>query len=142
MHAQPYSDVKHLLEGIKGKGKEFYDGREIWSNGLSVRPTFWTGSIELSPVVNIKNDQVMRDKQPIWNILAEIKGIDHMDEKIIVGNHRDAWCFGASDPNSGTAIVLEVARVLGKMMENGWRPKRTIMFVNFDAEEYNLFGST
>lgn len=139
---QPYNDVKHLLEAIDGKGKLIPDGRSVWIKGEFVKPKFWTGSLDSSPVVNLKNEQVERDRQPIWNVVAELKGVDHLDEKIIIGNHRDAWCFGASDPNSGTAIMLDVARVFGKMTEFGWRPKRTILFVNFDAEEYNMIGST
>jgi len=103
---------------------------------------YWTGSLEQSPTVHLQNEQVEKDRQPIWNVFGEIKGTDALEEKVIIGNHRDAWCFGASDPNSGTAVMLEVARVFGKMMEFGWRPLRTIVFANWDASQYNLIGST
>jgi hypothetical protein len=63
-------------------------------------------------------------------------------KKIVVGNHRDSWCFGAADPGSGTAVMLEVARLLGELREKGWRPLRTVEFASWDAEEYNLIGST
>jgi len=59
-----------------------------------------------------------------------------------VGNHRDAWCFGASDPGSGTAVMLEVIRIFGELRQLGWRPLRTIEFASWDGEEYNLIGST
>jgi len=58
-----------------------------------------------------------------------------------LGNHRDAWIFGALDPISGTAALLEIARVLGKFKRRGWRPRRTILFCNWGAEEYGLVGS-
>lgn len=61
---------------------------------------------------------------------------------MILGNHRDAWTFGAVDPNSGTAALLEVARRLMKLQEKGWKPRRTIVLCNWDAEEYGLIGST
>lgn len=61
---------------------------------------------------------------------------------MILGNHRDAWTFGAVDPNSGTAALLDIARRLGKMQKSGWRPRRTIILCNWDAEEYGLIGST
>lgn len=61
---------------------------------------------------------------------------------VLLGNHRDAWTFGAVDPNSGTAALLELARVIGKLMEEGWRPHRSIVLCSWDAEEYALIGST
>jgi N-acetylated-alpha-linked acidic dipeptidase len=128
------------LQAIKGKGKKVDD--DGWIGGVPQVDEYWTGSLSSSPTVHLQNENHENYRQPIWNVLGEIKGTDHLEEKIIIGNHRDAWCFGASDPNSGTAIMLEVARVLGKMMEFGWRPLRTIVFANWDAKEYNLIGST
>uniref|UniRef100_A0A6N2N2R4 Aminopeptidase NAALADL1 n=1 Tax=Salix viminalis TaxID=40686 RepID=A0A6N2N2R4_SALVM len=61
---------------------------------------------------------------------------------VVVGNHRDPWTFGAVDPNSGTAALLEVARRLMKLEKRGWKPRRTIVLCNWDAEEYGLIGST
>ncbi|GKE81867.1 probable glutamate carboxypeptidase LAMP1 isoform X2, partial [Tanacetum coccineum] len=61
---------------------------------------------------------------------------------VILGNHRDAWTFGAVDPNSGTAALLEVAERLEKLRKQGWKPRRSIIFCNWDAEEYGLVGST
>ena len=58
----------------------------------------------------------------------------------MVGNHRDAWGFGAMDPSSGTASMLEVARVLGEKLKTGWRPRRTIIFLSWGAEEFGLTG--
>ena len=75
------------------------------------------------------------------NTYAVIPG--HLsDEVVMVGNHRDAWVFGASDPNSGTASVHEMVKGMGKLLRNGWRPLRTIVFASWDAEEYGLVGST
>ena len=56
-------------------------------------------------------------------------------------NKRDAWGFGALDPNSGTAQMMEVARVMAERLKTGWRPRRTIMFLSWGAEEYSLCGS-
>lgn len=74
--------------------------------------------------------------------MGRIPGRDPHESKLIIGTHRDAWCFGASDPNSGTAVMLDVARVLGTMRDFGWKPLRTIEFYSWDATEYNLMGST
>ncbi|KAI3917730.1 hypothetical protein MKW98_021492 [Papaver atlanticum] len=78
----------------------------------------------------------------IENVIAVIEGVEEPDRFVILGNHRDAWTFGAVDPNSGTAALLDVARRLGKMQKSGWRPRRTIILCNWDAEEYGLIGST
>ena len=59
-----------------------------------------------------------------------------------MGNHRDAWVFGAIDPSSGTAVQLELARAFGTMLNQGWKPRRTIVFCSWGAEEYALIGST
>ncbi|KAJ7368620.1 Zn-dependent exopeptidase [Mycena albidolilacea] len=78
---------------------------------------------------------------PIWNTMAAIPG--HVrDEVIVIGNHRDGWVLGASDPISGTAALHEVVRGFGALLRAGWKPLRTIVFANWDAEEYGLIGST
>ncbi|CAL4199181.1 unnamed protein product, partial [Meganyctiphanes norvegica] len=64
------------------------------------------------------------------------------DRYVLIGNHRDAWGYGSIDPSSGTAALLETARVLGQLKKEGWRPRRTIVFCSWGAEEYGLIGST
>ena len=58
-----------------------------------------------------------------------------------MGNHRDAWVLGAIDPTSGTASMLEISRVLSDMKLNkGWKPKRSLIFCSWGAEEFGLIG--
>ncbi|KAK4283888.1 hypothetical protein QN277_000792 [Acacia crassicarpa] len=78
----------------------------------------------------------------IDNVVGVIKGAEEPDRFVILGNHRDAWTFGAVDPNSGTAALLEIAQRLGKLQRRGWKPRRTIILCSWDAEEYGLTGST
>ncbi|CAI0426201.1 unnamed protein product, partial [Linum tenue] len=78
----------------------------------------------------------------IHNIIGVIEGSDEPDRFVLLGNHRDAWTFGAADPNSGTAALLEVAQRLARLQKKGWKPRRTIIFCSWDAEEYGLIGST
>ena len=81
----------------------------------------------------------------IHNIYATIPGVDYGtpdDRMVVLGNHRDAWVFGAVDPNSGTAALLEVSRAFGTLLREGWRPRRTIVLCSWDGEEYGLLGST
>ncbi|KAG2300097.1 hypothetical protein Bca52824_036569 [Brassica carinata] len=78
----------------------------------------------------------------IENVIGVIEGEEEPDRYVIIGNHRDAWTFGAVDPNSGTAVLLEIAQRLDKLQKRGWKPRRTIILCNWDAEEYALIGST
>ncbi|KAG6480915.1 hypothetical protein ZIOFF_057503 [Zingiber officinale] len=78
----------------------------------------------------------------IKNIFDVILGREEADRYVILGNHRDAWTFGAVDPNSGTATLLDVARRYGSLLRSGWRPRRTIIICSWDAEEFGMIGST
>uniref|UniRef100_A0A453FFP6 Glutamate carboxypeptidase 2 n=1 Tax=Aegilops tauschii subsp. strangulata TaxID=200361 RepID=A0A453FFP6_AEGTS len=78
----------------------------------------------------------------IENVFAVIEGAEEPDRYVILGNHRDAWTFGAADPNSGTAAMIELAQRFSMLQKQGWRPRRTIIFCSWDAEEYGLTGST
>lgn len=78
---------------------------------------------------------------PIWNTMGVIPG--HIrDEIVVVGNHRDAWVMGATDPSSGTVSAHEFVRGLGVLLKSGWKPLRTLVIASWDAEEYGLMGST
>jgi N-acetylated-alpha-linked acidic dipeptidase len=76
------------------------------------------------------------------NVLGLLRGTEEPDRLVILGNHRDAWIYGAVDPSSGTAALLETARALGTAARKGFRPRRTILFANWDGEEQLLGGST
>jgi N-acetylated-alpha-linked acidic dipeptidase len=78
----------------------------------------------------------------IWDVTGSIAGTDFPDEWVVAGNHRDAWVYGAVDPNSGTAAMLEAVHGIGALLKQGWKPKRRIVFCSWDAEEEGLIGST
>jgi N-acetylated-alpha-linked acidic dipeptidase len=82
------------------------------------------------------------DIKPAYNVVAKMKGAQLPDEWIIRGNHHDAWVNGADDPISGMVALLEEARVLGELAKTGWKPRRTIVYAAWDAEEPGLIGST
>lgn len=94
-----------------------------------------------SPVVRVvvRLDDRIR---PIWTVTGMIRGSEHHDQIVIVGNHRDAWVYGGVDPSSGSAALMELARTLGDLRRGGWQPKRSILFASWDAEEFTLTSST
>jgi N-acetylated-alpha-linked acidic dipeptidase len=80
-------------------------------------------------------------QRPIYDVIAKLHGTDD-GEWVVMGNHHDAWVFGAADPGSGTAVMLETARALGELTRGGWKPRRTIVMCEWDGEEPGLLGST
>ncbi|WP_158944997.1 M28 family metallopeptidase [Granulicella sp. S190] len=78
----------------------------------------------------------------IWDVIGKIPGTDNSEDWVVAGNHRDAWVYGAVDPNSGTAAMLETVHGLGALLKQGWKPQRTIVIGSWDAEEEGLIGST
>ncbi|CAO3645474.1 unnamed protein product [Cunninghamella echinulata] len=100
---------------------------------------YYTGPSQLEVnLININDNQI----RPIWNVIGRIDGAEEPDRVIILGNHRDSWSYGAIHPSSGSASLLELVRVFGKLLESGWRPRRTIIFASWDAKEYGAVGST
>lgn len=126
-----WRDAQKLLQVIKGHGKAISNVEE-WHEWTGAVPDveWWTGD-QKSPIVHLKNEQDEVERQPIYNVLGKIVGIEQPEKAIIIGNHRDAWCFGAADPGSGTAVFLEVVRIFGELKKQGWRPLRTIEFASW-----------
>jgi hypothetical protein len=79
----------------------------------------------------------------VFNTVGEIKGSEKPDEFVVIGAHLDSWDLGTgtTDNGTGSCVILECARVLGKLAKEGVRPKRTIRFVLYTGEEEGLFGS-
>ncbi|XP_025771271.1 N-acetylated-alpha-linked acidic dipeptidase-like protein [Puma concolor] len=90
--------------------------------------------------VSVHNRLELRNSS---NVLGIIRGAVEPDRYVLYGNHRDSWVHGAVDPSSGTAVLLELSRVLGTLLKKGtWRPRRSIVFASWGAEEFGLIGST
>lgn len=128
-----YGDAAPLLVRLGGP-----DAPPAWRGGLNLtRHALGPGPVEVT--LSLQMNQTVAT---IRNVIAIIEGAEDPDRYVLMGNHRDAWTFGAADPNSGTAALLETARGFGQMLRGGWRPRRTIVLCSWDAEEYALIGST
>ncbi|XP_062214374.1 probable glutamate carboxypeptidase VP8 [Phragmites australis] len=109
-----------------------------WQAGLRVD----AGGVGPGPTLVNFTYQEDRKFATIHDIFAIIKGYEEPDRYVILGNHRDAWTYGAVDPNSGTAALLDIARRFGIMLQSGWTPRRSIILCSWDAEEFGMIGST
>lgn len=125
-----------------------HDAAEILGRLGRVRvPTGWQGSLPVTYHVgpgdaklHMKVDMEYAQR-PIHNVIAKLAGVSD-DQWVLLGNHHDAWVYGAADPGSGTAAMLEAARSLGELVKTGWKPRRTIVICEWDGEEPGLVGST
>jgi N-acetylated-alpha-linked acidic dipeptidase len=127
-----YHDASPILQALKGPGAP-----QGWQGALPFRYHVGPGGVKVHLV-----SQQDYQRRIIWDVIGKVKGSQYPDDQVVVGNHRDAWVYGAVDPNSGTAAMLESVHGVGALLKQGWRPKRTIVFCSWDAEEEGLIGST
>ena len=131
-----YHDAAPILKALQGAGVP-----PGWQGGLGFR--YHIGEVQGPGAVKVHLVSVQDyQRRIIWDVIGTVKGAEYPDDWVVLGNHRDAWVYGAVDPNSGTAAMLEAVHGVGALMREGWRPKRTIVFCSWDAEEEGLIGST
>ncbi|HSZ03512.1 MAG TPA: M28 family metallopeptidase [Terriglobales bacterium] len=127
-----YGDAWPILEHLGGP-----DSPRDWQGALPF--TYHLGPGPVKVKMHLKQDYQFRT---IWDVIGRVRGSELPDEWVVAGNHRDAWVYGAVDPNSGTAAMLETVHGFGELLKSGWRPKRTIILGSWDGEEEGLIGST
>ncbi|GAC1463761.1 MAG: transferrin receptor-like dimerization domain-containing protein [Isosphaeraceae bacterium] len=127
-----YDAARPILEALGGPNVP-----AGWQGGLPLPYHVGPGPAEVHFVIDM--DYQVRT---VWNVIATLKGLVEPDRWVILGNHRDAWVYGAVDPGSGTAATLETCRALGAAVKRGWKPRRSLVYASWDAEEYGLVGST
>ena len=108
-----------------------------WAGALPITYHIWPSKSKVH--LKLAFDWKLR---PGLNVIATIKGSEYPDQWIIRGNHHDAWVNGANDPISGIVAELEEAIAIGGLLKQGWKPKRTLIYCAWDAEEPGLMGST
>ena len=127
-----YADAKPILENLGGP-----ESPRDWQGALPF--TYHVGPGPVKVRMHLKQDYELRT---IWDVIGRVRGSEFPDQWVVGGNHRDAWVYGAVDPNSGTAAMLETVHGLGELLKSGWKPRRTIVLGSWDAEELGLIGST
>jgi N-acetylated-alpha-linked acidic dipeptidase len=140
-----------ILPKIPSLPLSFKDARVILQSLTGpARPAGWQGGgpftyhVGPGPARVRLTLDVPRETRTIRNVIARLRGRDPAvaEQIVLLSNHHDAWTFGGVDPSSGTATALELARSLGELAARGMRPRRTVVFGIWDAEEFTLTGST
>jgi N-acetylated-alpha-linked acidic dipeptidase len=129
----PYGSAAEIIGNMKGKPVP-----QEWQGGLPYTYRL-EGGDELT--VRLYVDQP-KEFVRVSNVVGTFKGTEYPDEWIILGCHYDAWAFGATDPNSGTAMLLSLSESIGKLVKSGNGPKRSILIAHWDAEEHGVIGSS
>ena len=129
-----WRDAAEILKRLKGRAVP-----EASWQGLAVPDTFRVGPGPVKLHLRIENS---RERRPIRDVIATLRGSEEPDQVVLLSNHYDAWVYGAADPGSGTAAMLALGRALGRLAADGFRPRRTIVIADWDAEEFTLTGST
>ena len=127
-----HADAQPLLEALNGPVAP-----AAWRGGLPI--TYHVGPGPARVTLELAFDWNL---EPAYDVIATLQGQEFPDQWVIRGNHHDAWVNGARDPISGLVVLMEEARAIGRLTASGWRPKRTIVFAAWDAEEPGLIGST
>src|SRR5271154_1526802 len=127
-----YHDAWPILQHLGGA-----DSPREWQGALPF--TYHVGPGPVRVKMHLKQDYQFRT---LWDVIGRVRGRELPDEWVVAGNHRDAWVYGAVDPNSGTAAMLEAVHGVGELLKSGWKPKRTMVFASWDGEEEGLIGST
>jgi N-acetylated-alpha-linked acidic dipeptidase len=127
-----YADAQPLLAALGGR----------------VAPAAWRGALPLAyhigPGPATVHMKVLSEwsQKPLYDVVAKIRGSQEPDRWVIRGNHHDGWVFGAADPLSGQVALMAEAKAIGKLVKEGWKPRRTLVYTSWDGEEPGLLGST
>ena len=127
-----YADALPLLKALKGPVVP-----NSWKGGLPI--TYHIGPGPTKVNLHLEFDWGLRTA---YNPIGRLKGSVYPNEWIMRGNHHDGWAQGAADPISGMVSLMEEARAIGELVKTGWRPKRSLIYAGWDAEEPGLLGST
>ncbi|NXK85626.1 NALD2 dipeptidase, partial [Formicarius rufipectus] len=139
VHPIGYHAAEVLLRAMGGSASP----DSSWKGSLNVSYNVGPGFIGNSSTRKIRMHVHTSNKVTrIYNVIGILRGVVEPDRYVILGGHRDSWVFGGIDPTTGTAVLQEIVRSFGKIKMEGWRPRRTIIFASWDAEEFGLLGST
>jgi N-acetylated-alpha-linked acidic dipeptidase len=127
-----YADAQPLLAALGGRVAQ-----PSWRGGLPL--TYHVGPGPAQVHMKVLSEWTQK---PIYDVVAKIRGSEAPDQWIIRGNHHDGWVFGALDPLAGQIALMAEAKSIGKLVREGWRPRRTLVYNSWDGEEPGLLGST
>ena len=130
-----YGNASEILSLVRGTAIP-----HGWQGGMAFR--YHVGPGPSRARVKVSTDTATAPLKAIWNTFGVVKGTELPDEIVVIGGHRDAWGPGAGDNVSGVVAILEAARAVAEQMKAGWKPRRTMLFATWDAEEWGIIGST
>uniref|UniRef100_A0A8C1D8A6 Transferrin receptor protein 1 n=1 Tax=Cyprinus carpio carpio TaxID=630221 RepID=A0A8C1D8A6_CYPCA len=111
-----------------------------WSDGM-LRDTMYKLGDD-GDVITVEVKNVLIQKK-IHNVFGVIKGYMDKDRYMVIGAQRDAWGPGYARSTVGSSLLVELARTITDMIKNdGFKPKRSIIFASWSAGEFGSVGAT
>uniref|UniRef100_A0A672S1H1 Transferrin receptor protein 1 n=1 Tax=Sinocyclocheilus grahami TaxID=75366 RepID=A0A672S1H1_SINGR len=111
-----------------------------WSDGM-LRGTMYSLGDD-GDIITVEVNNVLIQKK-IHNVFGVIKGYMDADRYMVIGAQRDAWGPGFARSTVGTSLLVELARTITDMIKNdGFKPKRSIVFASWSAGEFGSVGAT
>jgi N-acetylated-alpha-linked acidic dipeptidase len=136
----PIIPISHANAALLMRDMAGADIPQRWQGAMPFR--YHVGPGPVVARLRVETDQATAGYKTIWNTFGIVRGTELPDELVVIGAHRDGWGPGAADNISGTVSVLEAAQAVMAQLRAGWRPKRTLLFATWDAEEWGLVGSS
>ncbi|KAG1657743.1 N-acetylated-alpha-linked acidic dipeptidase 2 [Nymphon striatum] len=126
-------NILKLMGGVKAM--------KHWEGGFNIDYNLGPGFIDKKMKLKMTINNVYQNAT-IKNVIGTIKGFVEPDRYVVIGGHHDSWRYGAIDNAGGIAVISELVRVYGKLVQDGWKPRRTIIFASWDANGFGRIGST
>ena len=127
-----YGQAQHLLAALEGP-----PAPPEWQGGLDLTYRVGPGPTRVNLDLDIDYRQI-----PVNDVIVEIPGSKHPEQKVVLGAHYDSWTYGTKDDVAGWTTLMETARAMAELRQRGWQPERTIVLAGWDGEEYGLLGAT
>ncbi|XP_078062733.1 transferrin receptor protein 1-like [Mustelus asterias] len=114
-------------------GKIGAAGASLWDSAAS------KVADDMQVRMEVNNVEAVRE---MHNVFGIVKGFEEPDHYVVIGAQRDSYGPGAAKSGVGTALLLELARVFSKMIKDGFRPRRSIIFASWSGGDFGTIGAT
>jgi len=142
---------RELRQHVEILASDSLQGREAGTPGGWMAGDYIASRFEeykLKPAFGDTYFQYIDTLSDARNVIAIIEGADNKQEAVVISAHYDHHGFyhyavygGADDNASGVAALLSIAKAMSAMQQEGYKPKRTVIFIAFDSKELNMKGS-
>lgn len=141
-----------LEEIVKTLCSPEFEGRRFGADGNTKAMEYIKSEFEKRGISKLNNnwyEQFFKDGEKYGiNLIGLVEGYLYPDESVIITCHYDGlgkvndMLFPSADDNAtGVAALVEIAEAFAAAANNNVRPKRSVIFIAFDAGKHEMTGS-